>query len=68
LAFIFFFLGITINFSRLSIEITKEFIIGGYGILKEKILLENIADCYLDKVSAIRYGGWGIRIARINGK
>lgn len=64
----FFFLAVTINFSRLSVEITGESIIVGYGILKEKILLENIEDCYLDKTSAIYYGGWGIRISRINGK
>jgi hypothetical protein len=62
------FLGVTINFSRLSIKTTPQFIVVGYGILKHTIPWENIEDCYLDKASAIRYGGWGIRIGRVKGK
>jgi len=62
------FLGVTINFSRLSIKMTPQFIVVGYGIFKHTIFWKNIEDCYLDKASVIRYGGWGIRIGRVNGK
>jgi len=62
------FLGVMINFNMLNIKMTPQFIIVGYGIFKDKIFWENIEDCYLDKTSAIRYGGWGIRIGRVNKK
>jgi hypothetical protein len=62
------FLGITINFSRLSIKITSRSVIVGYGICKRTILWENIERCYKDAASSIRYGGWGIRIGRVEGK
>jgi hypothetical protein len=62
------FLGVMINFSRLTIRITPRYISVGYGIIKHSILWENVGDCYLDEASTIRYGGWGIRIAKIKGK
>lgn len=62
------FLGVTINFSRLKIRITLQSINAGYGIFKHKVSWEDVVDCYLDKASTIRYGGWGIRIGRIKGK
>ena len=71
--FILFFvllllLAVMINFNTLNIKMTSRFILVGYGIFKDKILWENIEDCYLDKASAIRYGGWGIRIGRVDRK
>ena len=33
-----------------------------------EVLWENIEDCYIDEASAIRYGGWGIRLGRVDGK
>ena len=67
--FIFlFFLGITINFSRLTIRMTSNSIKVGYGISKYTILWKNIEDCYLDKTSIRRYGGWGIRLSKVKGK
>ncbi|MEN4006905.1 MAG: hypothetical protein PQ975_11095 [Methanobacterium sp.] len=62
------FLGVTINFRRLSIKITPQSIVVGYGIFKHTIPLKNIEDCYLDEASTISYGGWGIRIGRVGGK
>ena len=62
------FLGVTINFSRLVIRITSKSMVVGYGVFKQDISWQNIKDCYLDKTSTIRYGGWGIRIGRVKGK
>ena len=62
------FLGVTVNFSNLSIKMTPRYISVGYGIFKHNIPWENIEDCYLDEASTIRYGGWGIRIGRVKGK
>jgi hypothetical protein len=62
------FLTITINFSKLSIKMTFRSVVVGYGIFKRTIPWENIERCYLDEVSSIRYGGWGIRIGRVKGK
>ncbi len=69
--FLFMFLlffCLTINFSRLSIRITSRYISVRYGIFKRQVLLENIEDCYLDRGLAFRYGGWGIRLAKVKGK
>ncbi len=62
------FLGLTINFSRLGIRITDQSITVGYVIIKRKIPLENVEDCILDEASAVRYGGFGIRMTRVKGK
>jgi len=63
------FLGVMINFSRLTIRMTPRYISVGYGIIKHSILWENVEDCYLDEASTTRYGGWGIRIiAKVKGK
>lgn len=62
------FLGVTINFSRLIIRMTPQSIAVSYGIFKHTIIWGNIEDCYLDGASAIRYGGWGIRIGKVEGK
>lgn len=62
------FLGVTINFSRLTVRISSQSIDVGYGVFKHKIRWEDVEDCYLDEASMIRYGGWGIRIGRVEGK
>jgi hypothetical protein len=62
------FLGLAINFRRLSIIITPSTITVGFGIIKKKIPLENVTDCNPDDVSAVKYGGFGIKMARVNGK
>lgn len=62
------FLAIMANFVTLNIKVTPQQIYVGYGIIKHIIAWENIADCYPDTASIVRYGGWGIRLARIGGK
>lgn len=68
LAMFLLFFWSTINFSNLSIKMTPRCVSVGYGIFKHNIPWENIEDCYLDKTSTIRYGGWGIRIVRVKRK
>ncbi len=62
------FLGLTINFGRLVIKITHHSITVGYGIIKKTIPWENIDDCYVDQTSTVKYGGAGIRVAKVKGK
>ena len=62
------FLGITMIFSRLVIKITPGSVTVGYGIFKHTIPWDNIENCFLDESSAVKYGGSGIRIAKIEGK
>lgn len=63
-----FLLAVTINFGRLTIKIDQEGILIGYGIFKKKISWDRVEDSYLDETSPIRYGGWGLRITRVDGK
>ena len=68
LLLIVLFLGVTATFSRLRITMTPRFIQVGYGVLKRTIPWGSIEHCYLDEASTVRYGGWGIRIARVKGR
>jgi hypothetical protein len=65
--FIIFFI-LTLNFARLIIRLSFQSVTVGYGIIKKRIPMENIEDCEIDKTPAIKYGGAGIRTARINGE
>jgi len=65
-AFILFVVT-TLNFNTLTIRITPEFVKVAYGIFGRKSVFENIEACSLDNVSNFRYGGFGIRIARVSG-
>lgn len=65
--FIFLFI-LTLNFSRLIIRVSFQAVTVGYGIIKKRIPMENIEDCEIDKTPAVRYGGAGIRTARIKGE
>jgi hypothetical protein len=62
------FLFLTINFSRLIIRVNFQGITVAYGIIKKTIPWENIEGIEIDKTSAIKYGGAGIRTARIKGE
>ncbi|UCE35883.1 MAG: hypothetical protein JSW00_09955 [Thermoplasmata archaeon] len=62
------FIILTLMFSRLIIRISFQSITVGFGIIKKRIPLENIENCEIDKTSAIRYGGAGIRTARVKGE
>ncbi len=65
--FLAFFL-LTLNFGRLIIRINFREVSVGYGVIKKKIPWENIEDVYVDETPAIKYGGAGIRTARIKGE
>ena len=62
----FFFL--TINFASLSITLTNETIAVGFGIIKHRVLLKDVVNCAPDEVSSMKYGGFGIRVAKVKGK
>jgi hypothetical protein len=61
-------LFLTIIFARFIIRITYQGISVGFGFVKKRIPWENIEDCEIDKTSAIKYGGAGIRMARVKGE
>ncbi len=63
-----FFLGMTVNFSKLSVKMSSDSLTVGYGIIKKKIPWGKVEDCYVDEDSALSYGGWGIRFTRVRGK
>jgi hypothetical protein len=62
------FLFLTLNFIRLVIRVTYQDITVRYGIFRRRIGWENIEDAYIDDTPAIKYGGAGIRTARITGE
>jgi len=66
--FALLFLGIALNFRMLRIELSQQAIVVGYGIAKRMIPWEAIERCYRDEASNLRYGGWGIRVERVQGK
>jgi hypothetical protein len=61
------FVLVTVNFAWLTIRITDEEAVIAYGVIRHRIRLEEIEDCYADTASAIRYGGFGIRRGWYNG-
>jgi len=63
-----FFLILTIGFCTFSITMTSETLSVGFGIKKHTTHLTQIIDVQPDEVSAAKYGGFGIRVARIKGK
>ena len=67
--FFVFMTFVVINFSKLVIKATSRSITVAYGLFKHVIPWEDIADCYKDESSALgSYGGYGIRIGRVNGR
>ncbi|UCG70065.1 MAG: hypothetical protein JSV09_03345 [Thermoplasmata archaeon] len=62
------FLMLTLIFSRLIIRMTFQSITVGFGIIKRTIPWENISAVRIDETSAIKYGGAGIRMAKVQGK
>lgn len=55
------------NLRTLRIRITAAGVEVSFGIFHRRMKWDNIAGCSLDRVSWLRYGGWGIRITRANG-
>jgi hypothetical protein len=62
------FLALAITFSTLRITLSPRSIVVGFGIIKRTIPWELIERCYVDEVTSLRYGGWGIRIGWVRGK
>jgi hypothetical protein len=62
------FLALAITFSTLIIKLTPHSVVVGFGMIKRTIPWDLIERCYMDEVSSLRYGGWGIRIGRVRGK
>ncbi len=65
---ILLFLVIGVNFATLAIRVTIHGISVGYGIIRHHIPWGKVVGCRLDEASAIRYGGWGIRMSWAGGK
>ncbi len=65
------FLGVTAliaNFRKLVISISSQSITVAYGRIKYSIPWDRIEGAYLDRGSGIRYGGWGIRMTKVDGR
>ena len=62
------FAFLTLNFAWLTIRVTDEEVVIGYGVLRRRVKWEDILDCYPDEASVVRYGGWGIRFGSYKGK
>jgi len=52
------FLGMTVNFSRLGIQITTNFVSVSFGVLKRRLEWGSIVGCSRDTASAFESGGW----------
>jgi hypothetical protein len=62
------FCGLILNFRCLTTRITSKEVTVSYGVIRKKILMKNIRECYSDQALTIKYGGWGIRIWRGKGE
>lgn len=65
---ILFFVALGVNFAVLTVRVRVDGVTVGYGIIRHHLEWGNIVGCRLDEVSAVRYGGWGIRTACVGGK
>lgn len=61
------FVGIAFVFGRLTIRMTPASISVGYGPLGQSFNWDNVEGCFLDKTSAVQYGGAGLRMAKVGG-
>ena len=56
------------NFRVLTIRMTGQSVTVAYGLIKKTILWGDIKECFLDSSSPLGYGGWGARLARVEGR
>ena len=56
------------NFRVLAIRITDQSVTVAYGLIKRTISWGDIEEGFLDSSSPLGYGGWGVRIARVEGR
>ena len=52
----------------LAIRITGQSVTVSFGLIKRTISWGDIEESFLDNSSPLGYGGWGARIARIEGR
>jgi hypothetical protein len=62
------FLALGLNFARMTVRIDQHGISVGYKIIRHNISWGNVTECYREESSSLRYGGWGIRFGRVEGK
>jgi hypothetical protein len=61
-------LGMMLDFAWLTIRITQDGVIVGYGLVRRRVHWNDIEDCHADQASVVRYGGWGIRLGWYRGR
>jgi len=61
-------LAVTVAFRRLPIRCTDEGVTVGYGPVRTTVSWERVEGGSRDDVSTARYGGWGIRVTRVDGR
>ncbi|HDS45134.1 MAG TPA: hypothetical protein ENN68_03420 [Methanomicrobia archaeon] len=62
------FFALAMMFSTLVVKLSPRSVVVSFGLIKRSIPWELIERCYVDEVTSLRYGGWGIRIGRVGGK
>ncbi|MHA1626961.1 MAG: hypothetical protein ACTSYT_03650, partial [Candidatus Asgardarchaeia archaeon] len=53
-----------LNFRKLTVTVTADYLEFGYGVIKDRIKLSRITDCKMVDVEFQKYGGLGIRMER----
>jgi hypothetical protein len=56
-----FFIFLFINFRRLSVRITRERIIVSFGLIRKKIMIDDVASVESEEATLWKYAGFGIR-------
>ncbi len=68
----FFFMAaltwLVAGFRRLSIRATTGSITLRCGLFRWRVHWEDVEDCFVDNAPGLRYGGWGVRLARFGGQ
>ncbi|MCX8173851.1 MAG: hypothetical protein N3F63_04495 [Thermoplasmata archaeon] len=60
--------ALTVNFSHLKIMLTPASITVCFGLFKHRVFWKDVENCYMDREQTFIYGGWGLRIVKVEGK
>src|SRR5512136_2447563 len=60
--------ALLLTFGKLTITITTSGITIGFGLSKRWFAWSEVEECYLDEISALKYGGYGIKGGIHNGR
>lgn len=63
-----FFVVLLANFATLRIRMTRQGVTVAYGLIQQSISWGQVSGCQPDQATALKYGGWGIRMGWVNGK